>query len=214
MQRGRKVVVLGCMFSGKTAESIRLAHRAESAGKKVLVVVHSADVERTKLEGKAVSHDNHVMDAVNTINPLDIYHLAVQHKADVVIIDEAWLFEAEPLNKTCTALQDLGKDVIANGLNQDFRGNPFPTMMLLAGNADKIVSLTAVCKLCNAEDATRTQRLINGQPASYNSPTIIIGDDKVRHGVVYMAVCAKCHKVPDRPMIPVLVCNPGGGAKG
>ena len=58
--------------------------------------------------------------------------------------------------------------------------------------ADKVDKLTAVCMKCGADNATRTQRLINGSPADKNSPLIMIGGDET-----YEARCLKCYELPD-----------------
>jgi len=80
--------------------------------------------------------------------------------------------------------------VIAAGLNLDFRGEPFETTMRVMAYADRVVSLTAVCKVCG-RPATRTQRLVNGRPAPRDSPRILIGG-----GETYEARCRRHHIVP------------------
>ena len=43
-------------------------------------------------------------------------------------------------------------------------------------------------------ETSRTQRLIDGQPASYHDPVIMVGASEV-----YEARCRHCHEVPGRP---------------
>jgi thymidine kinase len=88
--------------------------------------------------------------------------------------------------------------VICTGLDLDFRGEPFGIMPQLLSIADAVHKLTAVCdyndgKICGSP-ATRTQRLINGQPADYNSPIILVGDKKEG----YHPRCLRHHYVPGK----------------
>ena len=62
-----------------------------------------------------------------------------------------------------------------------------PHLMALADSVDK---LHAICVICGGP-ATRTQRLIGGKPAPYDSPTIMIGGQES-----YEARCRHCHQVP------------------
>ena len=58
--------------------------------------------------------------------------------------------------------------------------------------ADEVTKLSAICVVCGNE-ATRSQRLRNGQPAGANDELIVIGgmagDD------TYEARCRACHEV-------------------
>jgi len=99
------------------------------------------------------------------------------------------------LAEVCDDLANNGKHVIVSGLNLDFKGEPFETMIELIAKADKIHYLTSVCAVCGNE-ATRTQRLIDGLPASYNSPQIMIGEREL-----YEPRCRKCHIVRKENLI-------------
>ncbi len=88
-----------------------------------------------------------------------------------------------------------GRRVICAGLDLDFRGEPFgpvPTLLALAERVDK---LEAICVVCG-ESATRTQRIVNGVPADYDDPIIVIGAQEA-----YEARCRACHTVPRRGVI-------------
>ena len=61
-----------------------------------------------------------------------------------------------------------GLRVIITGLDLDFRGEPFGPMPLLMAEAEMVDKLHAICVVCGAP-ASRTQRLINGQPANYTT---------------------------------------------
>ena len=59
--------------------------------------------------------------------------------------------------------------------------------------ADSVLKLHAICKVCGGE-ASRTQRLVNGRPAAWDEPTILIGADES-----YEARCRRCHRVRNIP---------------
>src|SRR5690606_1388613 len=86
-----------------------------------------------------------------------------------------------------------GREVMVAGLDTSFRGEPFDGMAYLLATADSVTKLTAVCARCG-EPATRTQRLIDGQPAPWTSPVIAPGGDDM-----YEPRCVECHEVPGRP---------------
>jgi thymidine kinase len=188
--RGRVEVICGSMFSGKSEELIRRVRRAEIAKQQVQVFKPSLD-HRYGV-GSVNSHDGRAADAV----ALERSSQIIEHLCDdttVVAIDEAQFFDTE-LVGVCRDLADT-RDIriIAAGLDMDFRGEPFGPMPALIAQAEQIDKLHAICVLCG-EEATRSQRLINGQPAQYDDPVIMIGAQES-----YEARCRHCHVVPGRP---------------
>ena len=91
-----------------------------------------------------------------------------------------------------TALAASGRRVILAGTDTDFRGEPFGPMPQLLAVAEQVDKLHAICVLCG-NPASRNQRLIDGKPARYDSPTIMVGGDES-----YEARCRSCHSVPRR----------------
>ena len=81
------------------------------------------------------------------------------------------------------------------GLDTDFRAEPFGDMAYLITTAEFVIKLTAVCTKCGAP-ATRTQRIVNGKPASYHDPIIMVGASES-----YEARCRHCFEMPDKPTI-------------
>ncbi len=190
VSRGALEVICGCMFSGKTEELIRRVRRAGYARKRVSTFDHALDEARYRA-GYANSHSGWEIKSHATANPAELYRVACEEEAEVVAIDEAQFFEG--LAPVCGALADLGVRVIVAGLNQDFRGEAFETMAELMVRADKLTLLDAICVVCGA-GASRTQRLLDGKPAPYDSPRIQIGGEES-----YQARCRHCHEVPGRP---------------
>ena len=180
-------VICGCMFCGKTDEMLRLLRRFSIAGRRVLLVKPRLDT-RTDAD-RVFSRSGAQHEAVTVDDSSQIE--AVAGEADIVAIEEGQFFD-ERLPDVVERLASAGKQVIVTGLDRDFRGIPFGAMPRLMALADQVTKLTAICVLCG-EPATRTQRLIGGQPASADSPLIVIGG---LGDETYEARCRLHHEVP------------------
>ena len=189
---GSVELICGSMFSGKTEELIRRARRAQIAKQKVQVFKPALD-DRYQVEQLA-SHNGVSFDAITVTDANEIAHL-VERDVDVVIVDEVQFFD-QCIADVCDDLANAGRRVIVAGLDNDFRGEPFGPVPSLMAQADIVDKLQAICVVCGAP-ATRTQRLINGQPASYDDPVIRVGASEV-----YEARCRHCHEVPGKPKRP------------
>ncbi len=183
-------LICGSMFSGKTEELLRRIRRAEIARRKVQIFKPAID-NRYGLV-RVASHNGVAReDAVVVACAQDIVN-RLEPDTEVVAIDEIQFFDDE-VSHICTLLAGRGLRVIGAGLDQDFRGEPFgpiPTLMSLAEYVDK---LQAICVVCGAA-ASRTQRLIDGRPARYDDPIILVGGSES-----YEARCRSCHEVPGAP---------------
>lgn len=186
MSKGSLEVIVGCMSSGKSEELIRRLKRATIAKQPVIVFKPGIDSRGEKLV--IASRDGRLFDAIPISNPREVFdHLKPEHK--VVALDEAQ-FLPEDVMAVVQELIARGLRVLAAGLDTDFRGEPFGIVPELMAEADSVTKLTAVCVRCG-EPAIRTQRLIGGQPAPYESPRIVVGGDEL-----YEARCRACHEVP------------------
>jgi thymidine kinase len=92
----------------------------------------------------------------------------------------------------CRTLVGEGRRVICAGLDLDFRGEPFGSVPALLALAESVDKLQAICVVCG-EPGTRTQRIVDGIPADYDDPIIVIGAQEA-----YEARCRTCHRVPRR----------------
>ena len=178
-------VVCGSMFSGKSEELIRRVKRAQIARLNVLVFKPSIDKRYSATE--VVSHSGFVIDSNLVTEPEEILNF-VTGNTHVVAIDEVQFFKAD-IVEVCQKLADMGKRVIVAGLDQDFRGNPFGPIPQFLAIAEKIDKLHAICVVCG-KSANRSQRIINGEPALVNSPTILVGAAES-----YEARCRSCHEL-------------------
>lgn len=179
-------VICGSMFSGKTEELIRRVKRAQIARKRVQVFKPALD---TRYSAQHVaSHDGLRVQAIAVSSTAELIDL-LDDAAEVVAIDEIQFLDSAVVS-LCEALAVRGKRVIVAGLDQDFRGESFGSMPELLARAEHVDKLQAICVRCGGV-ASRTQRLIDGQPASFNDPTILVGATEA-----YEARCRACHEVP------------------
>lgn len=179
-------VVCGSMFSGKTDELIRRLVRATIAKQKVQVFKPAIDV-RYAVE-KVTSHAGADFDAIPIQNAQDIF-ARMDADTTVIGIDEAQFFDPEVV-EVSRALAERGIRVILAGLDMDFRGEPFGPMPRLMAVAERVDKLHAICMVCG-DEASRTQRLVNGKPARYDDPVVIVGASEL-----YEARCRVHHEVP------------------
>jgi len=186
---GSLTVITGSMFAGKTEELIRLIRRAMHARRTVQVFKSSLD---TRCETTLIrTHDDVRFEAYSVQDSSSIEKL-LSPRSQVVGIEEVQFLD-EGIVALCEKLANRGVDVFAAGLDQDFRGLPFSFMPRLLAVADDVMKLHAICKKCGSE-ASRTQRLIDGKPAAWNDPTILIGASES-----YEARCRRCHEVRGIP---------------
>ncbi len=192
----RLTAVAGSMFSGKSTEVFRLIDRAEHAGRQVQLFKPRLDDRWGKVD-KVITHAKDERDALAVKSAEEILE-NVDPDVRLIAIDEVQFFD-EKIVDVVKELLDRDIEVIVAGLPLDFRGEPFGQMPTLLAMADDITRLTAICKFADngeicGNDATRTQRIIEGMPASYNDPIVLIGAEES-----YEARCPNHHIVPDRP---------------
>lgn len=184
--QGSIEVICGSMFSGKTDELIRRMVRATIAKQKVQVFKPAIDI-RYALE-KVTSHAGPDFDAIPVEKAADIVN-RVDPDTTMVGIDEAQFMDND-LVRVAGELAERGRRVLIAGLDMDFRGEPFGPMPLLMSKAERVDKLHAICMVCG-EEASRTQRLVNGKPARYDDPVVIVGAAEL-----YEARCRAHHEVP------------------
>lgn len=179
-------VVTGSMFSGKTDELIRRLRRATIARQKVQVF--KPIIDNRYHADKVASHAGTVFDAIPVNSSTEIMRI-LEPDTSVVGIDEAQFFD-DGIVEIAKTLADREIRVLVAGLDTDFRGEPFGCMPVFMCIAERVDKLQAICMVCG-EAASRTQRLVNGQPARYNDPVVIVGASEM-----YEARCRKHHEVP------------------
>ncbi len=170
--------VVGSMFSGKTQELIRRLRLATIARQKVQVFNSALDARYAK--DHIVSHDLSKIPSLSASKARDILTL-VEPDTQVVGVDEVQFFD-DAIVEVCEELADQGRRVIVAGLDQDYRGVPFPVTCRIMGVSEFVTKNLAICSICGSP-ANRSQRL------STTKKVIEVGAaDK------YEARCRRCFK--------------------
>ena len=182
-------VIAGVMFSGKSEELIRRVRRSIIARRRVQVFKSHLDQRYAGIYAVS-SHDGRTVEAIPVDSSRQILS-CVDPSAHIIAIDEAQFLDAGVVS-LATSLAERGRRVILAGTDTDFRGEPFGPMPQLMAVAEVVDKLHAICVLCGSP-ASRNQRLIEGRPARYDSPTIMVGGQES-----YEARCRACHQVPRR----------------
>ncbi len=178
-------VICGPMYAGKTEELIRRITRMDYAKRKYLVFKPHIDKRYSVTE--ISSHNLRKIDAICIDNAKEIYNY-MDDSIQAVVIDEVQFFNYDMID-VCNDLASKGLRVICAGLDLDFKGAPFGIMPQLLAYAEKVTKLTAIC-VCCGEEATRTQRIIDGHPAYDDEAIVLVGAKES-----YEARCRKCHVV-------------------
>jgi thymidine kinase len=190
-------VIAGVMFSGKSEELMRRVRRATIARKRVQVFKSHLDDRYAGLYNVS-SHDGRDLAAIPVDSSSQIAH-QLDPMAQVIAVDEVQFLDPGII-ALATALAERGRRVILAGLDTDFRGEPFGAMPQLMAVGEQVTKLHAICVLCG-NPASRNQRLIDGRPARWDSPTIMVGAKQS-----YEARCRACHRVErdDAEQVPLL----------
>jgi len=184
--QGHIELICGSMFSGKSEELIRRVRRAEIARQTVRVFTHAIDTRYGNAQ--VASHSGANLNARPIKNASEIWQY-IDDTVNVVAIDEAQFFDWE-IAEVVNQLAQRGIRVIVAGLDTDFRGEPFGAMPILMAQAEEVSKLNAICMVCGGP-ASRTQRLVNGKPARYDDPLVVVGANEM-----YEARCRRHHEVP------------------
>jgi thymidine kinase len=180
-------VISGVMFAGKSEELIRRVRRAVIAHRQVQVFKSHLDARYAGLYS-VTTHDGLTVEA-EPVDSSEQIARSWRTGTEVVAVDEAQFLDGG-IVAVANDLADRGVRVILAGTDVDFRGLPFGPMPLLMCAAEVVDKLHAICVVCGGP-ASRNQRLVNGKPAPWESPTIMVGGMES-----YEARCRHCHKVP------------------
>jgi thymidine kinase len=167
------------MYSSKSEELLRRLRRFKIAGKNVVLISPSID---SRSDAELISHSGIIMQCMKASTAKEV--LKISEDYDVVALDEIQFFPPSIISAILYIAKD--RTVIVTGLDTNYRYEPFGVVPELMAYAEKLEKRTAICNRCGLE-ATRTQRLIDGEPAPLDGPEILIGGLES-----YEARCSKC----------------------
>lgn len=200
MKTGIIEVICGPMFSGKTSELVRQIDLALIS--KMEIAVFKPKIDNRYKADEICTNDGHCIKSIVVENSLEIVEYIKKSLKPVekVFIDEGQFFDEKIVDVVSYLAKEKGIDAVVTGLIQDFRGEPFGPIPKLLGMSQKVTNLKAICVHENEDGsicrrpAYFTQRLVDGKPANYNSPVILVAG-----GDFYTARCEEHWEVPDRP---------------
>lgn len=206
---------VGPMFAQKTLLMLHEISAAEATGRYVLLFKPDIDDRYSKNIVRSRAGGRHKATPIDVNHPETIYDILNKRRLpiDIVAFDEIQFFKSEVV-KVIRDITQSGIQVVYSGLNRNYRGDRFsPTMEKILPLTTHLTVAEAKCmfplngnhRLCGA-DATMTQRLINGQPDSYKSPTVII--EKPGTSITYEARCLEHWIVPDLPQHRKIILHP------
>ena len=181
-------VITGGMYSGKTNTFIERVRELEKEGKRVLRLKPIQNDRYAKND--IVSHDGHRIRAVAIEDVAELTEMVEEEACDVLAVDEVQFFGWDFVILV-NQLAEEGLHLLLAGVDQDFTGRPFGIMPELMVYADIMRKLNGTCQICG-ELASRSQRLVYGEPAKAHEPVMQTEDENT----TYEARCRKHHIVP------------------
>jgi thymidine kinase len=204
------------MFSRKSTTLMAHIERyliAEKVnGREILVFNHASD-DRYGTNKLATHSGSQIEGAIGVHDTQELMEYICQatdsgfdlkpefRELNAIFIDEAQFFDELLPDAVDYLDKELGIDVFLAGLDTDFRGQGFGPMGELMTRADQVEKHTAICtqringRRCGLP-ATKTQRLVNDEPAKFEDPIIMVGASEA-----YTARCKEHHQVPGKPEI-------------
>lgn len=168
-------LIIGCMFSGKTTELLRIAKRLKSIDKKVLLINFDQDTRYS--DSEMMTHDREGMPCIFVNSLTDT--LNTIHNYDVICINEAQFFC--DLVNFCKKCLSENKTVYACGLDGDYKQEMFGDLLKLIPLCNNITRLHAFCKVCRDQTPAYFTKRITA-----DTEQTLIGTDQ------YIPVCRKC----------------------
>ena len=185
--------IFGPMKSGKSEFLIRKFDEISNSNIEFVLFKPAIDTREKGIMSRASNKELEAV-AINENKPEEILSYLENSDCQIIGIDEANFF-SDSLVEIVITLIEMNYHVIVSGLLLSFRGEPFGPMPYLVGRADNVIRLKAVCEYPNCNQwALLTQRLIDGKPASYDSPLILV--EHSGQNEKYEARCVKHHIVP------------------
>ncbi len=187
---GHLSVIVGPMFAGKSTELLkRILWARNGRGQSVRVYKPAFDQRYSKIE--IVTHEGLASAAEAIVDWTGQDEAISQQGTQVVFLDEIQFF-SEPnfrgnIVEITADLLRSGIDVVAAGLDMDWRGAPFPISASLSAMADEVVKLRGICSVC-------------GRPSTRSFKKTGVGNQVELGGAnLYESRCTYHWAAPDSP---------------
>ena len=186
---------VGSMCSGKTEALIAEASKYLIANPELIGIFKPSLDNRVLAHNEKdpsrfiASRNGSSIQCIAVVNVAQMKQIILEKNYAVIAIDEAQFFNKEELITFVHEMLALHKKIIISGLDLDFRAETFGAMGDLLALADQVTKLTAICTECGSDTYCITQRIIDGKPAHYNDPIIMVGD------IEYKPRCRNCHVI-------------------
>jgi thymidine kinase len=174
---GRIEIIMGCMFSGKSTEIIKIINKYKILNKKIMAITHSID-NRYNSTANIVTHDKLMHKCINSTTLTPLNNTDLYKNADVIVIEEAQFFP-DLYKFVINGVEKDKKTLIIAGLDGDYKREPFGDILKLIPHAEKVTKLEALCLICNnGTPAAFTKRIVES-----TEQTLVGSNDS------YVAVC-------------------------
>ena len=170
-------LILGCMYSGKTTEILRIVNSLKHINEKPIIV--KPKIDNRYSENKICTHNKQEYECQTIENLSDFKSYS---NTKYIIIEEAQFFK-DLLFFVIDQVEIKGKNVIVVGLDGDSDRENFGEIHKLFPLCDEIIKLKAYCSIC--KDGTRA---IFSKRISEKKDKILVGSEGD-----YIAVCRKCY---------------------
>jgi thymidine kinase len=173
-------LVLGCMFSGKSTEIMRIINRLDTIDERFLLIKHQID---KRYSSNMVCTHNFIQRKCLSVKYLmPILETDDYKTANHIIIEEAQFFE--DLEEFVRQAVDIDrKNVIVAGLDGDSDRNNFGEIHKLLPLCDDVIKLKAFCAECkNGKEGIFSKRIVQEE-----GQTCVGASNK------YKAVCRDCY---------------------
>lgn len=170
---GSITLIIGCMFSGKSTEIMRLIKRYKILKKQILIINHITD--QRYASSSISTHDQQQIECEMAASLTPIKQTEKYRESEVIVVEEAQFF-TDLFDFATEAADKEGKTVIVAGLSGDFNRNPFGDIQRLIPHAENITKLSALCVMCGdgtlahfskRKDKTKTSQTLVGTTSEY-----------------------------------------------
>ena len=142
-------LIIGCMFSGKSSELIKIINKYRLLEKKILAINHIFD--KRYGSDKIISHDKNETSCLQLESLMSIVKTKDYKESEIIVIEEGHFFEdLDVFVKVC--LGD-NKTIYVAGLSGDYEMKPIGKILDLIPMANSTKQLSALC--LNCKDGTK-----------------------------------------------------------